>query len=187
MSTCQVRIMPHVPSKSSIGILAGFQPSHYLVLLLRRQGISQSSQSSERPIAPCHLQMLSQIFANRVEIFAVLQSQQILRVLLPTKFDGLILHYYYYPEDLKIDVETKYEYINHLQIDNLTEKEAGFKSYPSNDPSAAPTIFSSPLQPIDRSRSFCPLKRSDSLPDKPTAASFASKSPSPPGIEYPTI
>lgn len=182
-----MRIMPHVPSKPSIGILTGFQPSHNLVLLLRRQGISQSSQSSERPIAPCHLQMLSQILANRVEIFAVLQSQQILRVLLPTKFDGLILHYYYYPEDLKIDVETKYEYINHLQIDNLTEKEADFKSYPSTYPSAAPTIFSSPLQPIDHSRSFCLLRRFDSLPDKPTSASFASKSPSPPGIEYPTI
>lgn len=182
-----MRIMPHVPSKSSIGILARFQPSHYLVLLLRRQGISQSSQSSERPIAPCHLEMLSQILANRVEIFAVLQSQQILRVFLPTKFDGLILHYYYYPEDLKIDVETKYEYINHLQIDNLKEKEADFKSYPSTYPSAAPTIFSSPLQPIDHSRSFCLLRRFDSLLDKPTSASFASKSPSPPGIEYPTI
>jgi len=40
--------------------------------------------------------MLSQILSNGIEVLAIVEGKQIFAVLLPIKFDVLIVHIYYY-------------------------------------------------------------------------------------------
>ena len=54
----------------------------------------EGRQTGKRPISSGNFKVLSEIFADGVKIFAVVERQEILAVLFPIKFDVLVVHYY---------------------------------------------------------------------------------------------
>lgn len=88
--------MTDVSSKATILILAFAEPANDLFCFFGGERMLHGRESGEGPVRACDLQMLSEVFADREEIFAVLESQQIVEMLVPIKFDGLTLHCDYY-------------------------------------------------------------------------------------------
>lgn len=95
MRASHMRIMPNISAKSAILILAALQPSNDLFSFLMAYRLLKCGKTGKGPIPSCNFKMFSEILANRIEIFTVVQSQQILRMFLLIKFDALIVHLLY--------------------------------------------------------------------------------------------
>jgi hypothetical protein len=49
-------------------------------------------ETGQRPIRACHLEMLSEILANKMQIFTIFKFHDIFEMLIAIKFDILIFH-----------------------------------------------------------------------------------------------
>ena len=72
---CDMRVMTCIASEASVFVLTRLQPAHNLLPLLTWKLILESSESSQRPVTSCHLEVLCQVLPDGVEVFAVLEAE----------------------------------------------------------------------------------------------------------------
>jgi hypothetical protein len=89
-----VGVVTDVSAEAAILVLAALEPSYYLLCLLFADWLLECGQTRERPVPASHFQVFSEVLADGIEVFAVVESEQVLRVFLPIKFDILVVHLY---------------------------------------------------------------------------------------------
>lgn len=74
MRAGHMRVMPNITPETTVLILTIFEPLYEVIYFLLWKLLFESCQAGERPIASSYFEMLSQIFSDRIQIFAVVES-----------------------------------------------------------------------------------------------------------------
>jgi hypothetical protein len=83
MGAEDMRVVSAVTPEAPIGVLAAYKPRDKFIEFLWRELMLEGGEAGERPVSPCHFQVLGEVLSDGVEILAVLERQHVFEVLLP--------------------------------------------------------------------------------------------------------